>query len=458
MTLVKSISGMRGTIGGEPGEGLTPVDLLKFLSGFAGMLRATKNNPTVVIGRDGRSSGEAILAYSIGILRLCGCHVINLDLSTTPTVEMAVPFHEADGGIILTASHNPREWNALKFLNERGEFISADYGEKLLGLSQIGPVSYPSNEHIGSLRNDDESLNRHIEAILTLPYIPVQKIRERRFKVVVDAINSTGSLAIPPLLNELGVEYDILNDTIDGNFAHNPEPLPLHLEDLKHAVRSTNADLGIAVDPDVDRLALFGPRGKYFGEEYTLVAVADHVLERTPGPTVSNLSSTKALGDLSKKYAVPHHQSAVGEVNVVQLMKETQAVIGGEGNGGVILPELHYGRDALAGIGLILGLLAERNTDLNTLKESYTTYHMVKDKMPLEANLHADDIIVLITDAYKNSHEVSTIDGVKINFEEGWVHLRKSNTEPIIRLYAEGKTKVSARSYIKEIKNMIFNI
>lgn len=458
MTLIKSISGIRGTIGGKPGEGLTPVDLLELTSAYALLLKQEVARPKVVIGRDGRDSGRSVQHIISGVLSLSGCDVISLDLTTTPTVEMAVPFHQAQGGIILTASHNPAEWNALKFLDHRGEFISADKGQQLLEIIDRGNFVFADHKDIGVITQDQNALQRHIRSILELSCINVEKIRQQGYKVVIDAINSTGALAIPPLLDALGVKYRVINGEVNGKFAHDPEPLPSNLEDLQKMVREKKCDLGIAVDPDVDRLAFFGPEGQYFGEEYTLVAAADHVLSNNKGNTVSNLSSTRALTDLSDQYGVKHHQSAVGEVNVVRMMKETNAVIGGEGNGGVILPELHYGRDALVGIALVLSLLAERNTDLNTLRKSYTSYEMVKEKLPLTGGVDPEDILEKVHDKFISSNEVSTIDGVKVYFENGWVHLRRSNTEPIMRVYAEGRNEQEARQYAEKVSNLIDNI
>lgn len=446
---------MRGTIGGNPGNALTPIDLVEFVSAFATLLQNKTTSPKVVIGRDGRTSGHSIQGLVINVLRLCGCDVVNLDLSTTPSVEMAVVHHKADGGIILTASHNPAQWNALKFLNDKGEFISAEIGSQLLHLIETRQYFFSEHEAIGSVQLDDQAINRHIEAILALDYVETEKIRQKKFHIVIDAINSTGAIAIPPLLEHLNASFTIINKEVNGKFSHNPEPLPKHLNALQKAVIDENADLGIAVDPDVDRLAFFGPSGHYFGEEYTLVACADLVLSKRKGATVSNLSSTKALTDLSQSYHCQHLQSAVGEVNVVNLMKESKAVIGGEGNGGVILPELHYGRDALVGIALVLSLLAERNVDLNQLRKSYTHYEMMKDKIQLEDGLNPDHLVQKVHDKFISSNEVSTVDGVKVFFENGWVHLRKSNTEPIVRVYSEGRTKEEAEQYVRQVKNVI---
>lgn len=455
MTLIKSISGIRGTIGGLPGSNLTPVDLVEFVSAYAVLLRKTNVDSTVVVGRDGRISGEAIKDLVISTLTLCGIDVIDVDLTTTPTVEMAVVQHVAQGGIILTASHNPAEWNALKFLNSRGEFISSEEGQELLNIIDQKSFHFAEVEHLGSIRTYDQAIEDHISAILDLSFVNAQKIKQSGFHVVVDAINSTGAISIPPLLDALGVTYSVMNAEVSGRFAHNPEPLPAHLHNLMDTVKSEKADLGIAVDPDVDRLAFVSEDGTYFGEEYTLVAVADHILSYKKGPTVSNLSSSKALTDLSQLHRVQHFQSAVGEVNVVNMMKSENAVIGGEGNGGVIIPELHYGRDALAGIAIVLSLLAERNISMSALRASYTHYEMVKDKLTLNPSTDTDNIINAIRDKYVSSYRVSTIDGVKVFYEDGWVHLRKSNTEPIIRIYSEAPTLKKAQDYVENIKMAI---
>lgn len=458
MTLIKSISGIRGTIGGNPGEALTPVDLVQFASAYAVFLKQNNDQPTIVVGRDGRVSGSAVANVIIGSLQLSGCHVIDAGLSTTPTVEMAVPYHKADGGIILTASHNPAEWNALKFLNEKGEFISAKDGEDIMSIIASSEYQFCEYNKIGKVSSDENAIIRHIDAILDLSYIDVEQIRKRQFRIVVDAINSTGALAIPVLLDKLNVSYEIINSEVSGLFSHNPEPLPTNLDQLSKAVKEQNADLGIAVDPDVDRLAFFGPDGQYFGEEYTLVAAADFILDYKVGDTVSNLSSTKALTDLSNLRGVTHHQSAVGEVNVVNLMKSKGAIIGGEGNGGVILPDLHYGRDALVGIAMILGLLTSRNTDLNSLRSSYSNYEMKKDKIQLSENIDPEEIIKTVEEKYVSSYDISTVDGIKVFFDHGWVHLRKSNTEPIIRVYSEGRTQNEATEYVEHVKNTIADL
>lgn len=441
MTLMKSISGMRGTIGGQPGNALTPIDIVEFVSAYAQWLSATGRSPKVVVGRDGRITGATIQNLVISTLQLAGVHVVNLDLSTTPTVEMAVVYHKAGGGIILTASHNPIQWNALKFLNEKGEFISGEDGSWILDCISSRSFNYPSYDRLGNIEEDNGAIDRHIEEILNLPYVDAGQIASKSYKVVIDPINSTGAMAIPPLLDALGVEYVLINGEVTGQFAHNPEPVPKNLSQLSEAVVEHKADLGIAVDPDVDRLVLVNEDGSFFGEEYTLVAVADLILKTKSGPTVSNLSSSRALRDLSNKYDVEHRQSAVGEVHVVRMMKDLGAVIGGEGNGGIILPELHYGRDAMVGIALFLQLLSATNSTASELRASYPTYQMLKEKIELNHKDDADPILESMMSKMKDAgHPVNNTDGVKIDFSDGWVHLRKSNTEPIIRLYTEGES------------------
>ena len=452
MTLIKSISGIRGTIGGPTGSNLTPVDLVEFISAYAVLLRKSHEQNTVIVGRDGRISGAPIKNLVISTLNMCGVDVIDLDLTTTPTVEIAVVQHKAQGGIILTASHNPAEWNALKFLNASGEFISSEDGQELLDIIRHKSFHYVEVSQLGSLERYKTAIADHITSILNLTYVNSEKVKAAKFHVVVDAINSTGAISIPPLLDALGVTYSIINEEVSGKFAHNPEPLPANLKDLMQHVKNEKADLGIAVDPDVDRLAFVSEDGSYFGEEYTLVAVADHILTYIKGPTVSNLSSSKALTDISQQYGVEHFQSAVGEVNVVNKMKEEKAVIGGEGNGGVIVPDLHYGRDALAGIAIALSLLAERAVPMSALRASYAHYEMIKDKITIDATIDTENIIDAIRDKYVSSYRVSTVDGVKVFYEDGWVHLRKSNTEPIIRIYSEAPTVTKALEYVENIK------
>lgn len=454
MTLIKSISGIRGTIGGKPGENLTPIDIVECTTAFGLWINKHHENATVVIGRDGRISGEMVSALVSNTLMSIGIDVIDLGYSTTPTVEMAVVFEQAAAGIVLTASHNPKQWNALKFLNHKGEFISKADGEELLSYIEAGQLNFAEVEELGSYTKKEGLIQKHLQAILELPDVDVNKIKESGFKVVVDCINSTGAISIPPLLDLLGVQYVLLNDELTGDFAHNPEPLPAHLTDLCEAVVKEEADLGISIDPDVDRLALVDEHGNLFGEEYTLVAVADHLLSRTPGNTVSNLSSTRALRDVTQHYGGEYYASAVGEVNVVEMMKAKNAVIGGEGNGGVIYPGLHYGRDALVGIAFILSLLAERSTSLSALRATYPDYYISKNKIELSPALDLDKIFEVLKERFKEE-ELNTIDGLKIDFEEGWVHLRKSNTEPIIRVYSESKSEQKSKDLAIQVMNIV---
>ena len=457
MTLIKSISGIRGTIGGQKGQNLTPIDIAECVAGYGQWLQCQhgdmKSGFKVVVGRDGRISGPIVSQIAIQTLLAMGIDVIDLGLSTTPTVEMAVPHHQAHGGIIFTASHNPKEWNALKFLNHKGEFISAADGVSILNAIDRGALYFSEVDQLGTYSTDNDAIDNHIKEILALPYLQLELLRSKKYKVVVDAINSTGAIAIPPLLDQLGCTYHIINKEVTGNFAHNPEPLAEHLTDLCDAVKMHKADIGIAVDPDVDRLCFVTEEGKLFGEEYTLVAIADYILKRKKGATVSNLSSTRALADVTKKYGMTYHAAAVGEVNVVTKMKEVQAVIGGEGNGGVILPDLHYGRDALAGIVLFLMLMAESDSTASDLRASYPDYIMIKDKINLSADINPDDILGRVAKAF-GSEKVNTIDGVKIDFAEGWVHIRKSNTEPIIRVYCEGADQSTANDLIQRVKTV----
>lgn len=461
MTLITSISGIRGTIGGNTGQNLTPLDAVKYSAAFAHLLQ--ENYPDqkqkVVIGRDGRMSGEALLSLVSSTLLFMGVDVINLDLSTTPSVEMAVVHFEAQGGIILTASHNPKEWNALKLLNHKGEFISAAQGQRLLEIAASGNISFAGIEELGKQTDIAGGfIQEHISAILKLPYLDKSLIASRQFKVVVDGINSTGAIAVPALLEALGVKnVELIHSDINGNFAHNPEPLAEHLVDISEKVKSTGADLGIVVDPDVDRLAFVCEDGSMFGEEYTLVAAADFVLAKKGGNTVSNMSSTRALRDITEKAGFTYQSSAVGEVNVVEKMKEIGALIGGEGNGGVILPELHYGRDALIGIALVLNLLAEKNIKMSELRDSYPFYSISKNKIELKPGMDVDALISKMQNKYA-SQPHSMLDGLKIEFGNEWVHLRKSNTEPIIRIYAES-TSIDAASglalrFVKELKEL----
>lgn len=452
MTLIKSISGIRGTIGGAVGHNLTPIDAVTFAAAYGTWIKEQRNkeNYRVVVGRDARISGEMIQALVMQTLVGMGIHVIDLGLSTTPTVEVAVPMEHADGGIILTASHNPKQWNALKLLNAKGEFLNAAEGERILEIASGNTINFAEVDHLGKITRNDAYIDLHIDEVLKLKTVNTDDIKKAKFKVVVDGVNSTGGIAIPLLLERLGVEAVKLYCDPTGHFPHNPEPLKEHLTDLSQAVITHKADFGIVVDPDVDRLAFIDENGDMFGEEYTLVACADYVLGITPGNTVSNMSSTRALKDITEKHGGSYQASAVGEVNVVALMKQTNAVIGGEGNGGIIYPELHYGRDALVGVALFLSLLAEKQLSVSALKQSYPQYYMSKNKIELTEGLDVDGILEAIAEQYK-TEEVSTIDGVKINFENSWVHLRKSNTEPIIRIYTEAPSQQQADDLAEQI-------
>lgn len=462
MTLIKSISGIRGTIGGNPGDNLTPIDAVKFASAYGVFLK--KRNPNqsnlkVVIGRDARISGKMISSLVANTLVGIGIDVIDLGLSTTPTVEVAVPLEEADGGIILTASHNPKQWNALKLLNEKGEFLSGDDGKEILATAESDNYDFAEVDNLGSYTKDSSYLEKHIQEVLNLELVDVDAIQKANFKVVVDGVNSTGGIFIPALLKELNVECIELYCTPNGHFPHNPEPLKEHLTDISELVVKENADFGIVVDPDVDRLALICEDGSMFGEEYTLVACADYVLGRLGGGnTVSNLSSSRALRDLTQSHGGTYQASAVGEVNVVVKMKETNAAIGGEGNGGIIYPESHYGRDSLVGVALFLSQLAHKKVSCKALRESYPSYFMSKNKIQLTPQIDVDAILKSMANTYANE-EVNTIDGVKIDFAEEWIHLRKSNTEPIIRIYTEAKSQADADAlaerFIGEIKAII---
>lgn len=452
MALIKSISGIRGTIGGKAGENLTPQDIVEVTAAFGAWLIEKGNTPKIVLGRDARISGPMVKDLVINTLLCLGIDVVDLDLSTTPTVEMAVVWEKAGAGIIITASHNPKHWNALKFLNEKGEFISQKDGETLLAKIEEGSIIYAEVDHLGQLSQKNGYLEQHIQAILDYPLVDVEAIRAKKYKVVVDGINSSGAVAVPLLLDKLGCDTILINGAPNGQFAHNPEPLAHHLTELSETILSENADLGISVDPDVDRLAFVCEDGVMFGEEYTLVAVADYILKSRPGNTVSNLSSTRALKDVTVRNGGQYFASAVGEVNVVTQMKEVQAVIGGEGNGGIIVPDFHYGRDALIGIGLFLSLLAKADQPMTTLKASYPAYEMVKDKIELSPELDINAILRKLEEKYKDE-DCNTIDGLKINFAEGWVHLRKSNTEPIIRVYAEGTDLATAQKLVDQIKS-----
>ena len=453
MALIKSISGIRGTIGGAPGDGLSPVDIVKFTSAFATWVkqRQQRDRYTIVIGRDARISGEMFRNLVVGTLQGMGIDVIDLGLSTTPTVELAVEMENAHAGIILTASHNPKQWNALKLLNEKGEFISAEDGQLVLEIADKEAFNYVDVNHLGSYHQMDGYIRKHIDRVLALPLVDVEAIRKADFRVVIDAVNSTGGIAIPQLLKALGVEQVTeLYCTPDGKFPHNPEPLPENLRDLSEEVIKKKAHIGISVDPDVDRLALVCEDGEMFGEEYTLVAVADYVLKNTPGATVSNLSSTRALRDVTEKYGKEYFASAVGEVNVVEMMKAKNAIIGGEGNGGIIYPELHYGRDALVGIALFLTHLAKFGKSVSMLRSTYPNYHISKNKIELTPELNVDEILLKVQEKYKKQ-PINTIDGVKIEFEKSWVHLRRSNTEPIIRIYSEAENSATADNLANKI-------
>lgn len=445
MTLIKSISGIRGTIGGKPGDNLTPIDAVKFAASYGIWLKeySKKEKLKVVIGRDARLSGEMIQNLVVSTLVGLGIDIIDLDLSTTPTVEIAVPLEKADGGIILTASHNPKQWNALKLLNERGEFLDAAQGAKILEIAEKEDFNFSEVDHLGEINKNDSYIDIHIDEVLNLSLVDADTIKKAKFKVVVDGVNSTGGIAIPELLNELGVEVVKLYCNPTGHFPHNPEPLKEHLSDICKLVVEEEADFGIVVDPDVDRLAFISNDGEMFGEEYTLVACADYVLGKTKGNTVSNLSSSRALRDITKKHSGTYEAAAVGEVNVVTKMKENKAIIGGEGNGGIIYPESHYGRDALVGTALFLMLMAEKGGTVAQLRASYPSYFMSKKKIQLTPELDVDAILKSMAEKYKDE-EISIIDGVKIDFPDNWVHLRKSNTEPIIRIYTEAKSQTEA--------------
>ncbi|MEB8328984.1 phosphoglucosamine mutase [Flavobacteriaceae bacterium KMM 6897] len=445
MTLIKSISGIRGTIGGKPGSNLTPIDAVKFAAAYGIWLKeySKKEKLTVVIGRDARISGEMIQNIVVSTLIGLGIDVIDLSLSTTPTVEIAVPMEKADGGIILTASHNPKEWNALKLLNEKGEFLDAAQGAKILEIAEKEDFNFSEVDDLGTITRNDAYIDIHIDEVLDLPLVDKEVIKAAKFKVVVDGVNSTGGIAIPQLLKELGVEVVKLYCEPTGHFPHNPEPLKEHLGDICALVVKEKADFGIVVDPDVDRLAFISNDGEMFGEEYTLVACADYVLGKTKGNTVSNLSSSRALRDITEKHGGTYEAAAVGEVNVVTKMKANNAIIGGEGNGGIIYPESHYGRDSLVGTALFLMLMAERGGTVKELRDSYPSYFMSKKKIELTPELDVDALLVAMEEKYKDE-QVTNIDGVKIDFPENWVHLRKSNTEPIIRIYTEAKSQAEA--------------
>lgn len=451
MTLIKSISGIRGTIGGIAGNGLTPIDIVKFTAAYGSWVINRTNIKKIVLGRDARISGEMVNNLVIGTLQGLGIEVIDLGLSTTPTVEIAVPMEKAGGGIILTASHNPKQWNALKLLNDKGEFISDADGKEVLEIAEKAEFEFADVDSLGKVISNDTYLQKHIDIILALPLVDVEAIKKANFKVAIDCVNSTGGIFVPALLKALGVEtvYELYCEP-NGHFPHNPEPLPENLTEIARVVQNKKADLGIVVDPDVDRLCFVCEDGEMFGEEYTLVAVADYILKNTPGNTVSNLSSTRALRDVTERAGAAYHASAVGEVNVVNQMKAVNAIIGGEGNGGIIYPELHYGRDALVGIALFLTHLAKSGKSISVLRSSYPEYHISKNKITLTPEMDIDALMVKVQERYKNQPN-TTIDGLKIEFDKEWVHLRRSNTEPIIRIYSEAGTETVAENLASKI-------
>jgi len=451
LTLIKSISGIRGTIGGKAGDGLTPIDIVKFTAAYGSWVIQKTQNKKIVIGRDARISGEMLNNLVIGTLQGLGMEVIDLGLSTTPTVEIAVPLEKAGGGIILTASHNPKQWNALKLLNEKGEFISDADGKEVLEIAENADFIFAEVDKLGTVKTDDTYLQKHIDTILALPLVDVEAIKQANFKIAIDCVNSSGGIFIPALLKALGVQtiYELYCEPT-GHFPHNPEPLPENLTEIAKVVKEKRADLGIVVDPDVDRLCFVNEDGSMFGEEYTLVAVADYILKNTLGNTVSNLSSTRALRDVTEKAGAVYHAAAVGEVNVVNQMKATNAIIGGEGNGGIIYPELHYGRDALVGIALFLSHLAKFGKSISLLRNTYPAYHISKNKITLTPEMDIDALLIKVQEKYKNQPN-STIDGLKIEFDNQWVHLRRSNTEPIIRIYSEAANETTAENLASKI-------
>ncbi|MEB3800060.1 phosphoglucosamine mutase [Flavobacterium columnare] len=459
MTLIKSISGIRGTIGGSVGDNLTPVDAVKFASAYGTFLKQniSKDKLKVCIGRDARISGPMIHNLVVNTLIGLGIDVIDLGLSTTPTVEVAVPLEQADGGIILTASHNPKQWNALKLLNAKGEFLSGSQGAKILEIAEQEAFDFAEVDSLGEIIENDAYMDIHIDEVLNLPLVDTQAVAQKKFKVVVDGVNSSGGIIIPKLLEQMGVEVVKLYCEPNGHFPHNPEPLKEHLGDICKLVVEEKADFGIVVDPDVDRLAFISNDGEMFGEEYTLVAVADYVLSKTPGNTVSNMSSSRALRDVTEKHKGTYQASAVGEVNVVELMKATQAIIGGEGNGGIIYPEIHYGRDALVGVALFLTHLANQDKTVAEMRADFPQYFMSKNKIELTPQIDVDGVMNQIAEKYTNEN-ISTIDGVKIDFPTEWVHLRKSNTEPIIRIYTEAPSQkeadILAERFVSELKQL----
>lgn len=460
MTLIKSISGIRGPIGGKAGEGLNPLDIVKFTSAYATLIRRTstvKSNK-IVVGRDARISGEMVKNVVCGTLMGMGFDVVNIGLASTPTTELAVTMAGACGGIILTASHNPKQWNALKLLNEHGEFLNAAEGEEVLRIAEAEAFEYADIDHIGSYVEDNTYNEKHIESVLALKLVDVEAIRRANFRVAIDCVNSVGGIILPELLHRLGVQHvEKLYCEPTGNFQHNPEPLEKNLGDIMNLMKGGKADVAFVVDPDVDRLAMICEDGTMYGEEYTLVTVADYVLKHTPGNTVSNLSSTRALRDVTRKYGMQYNAAAVGEVNVVTKMKETNAVIGGEGNGGVIYPESHYGRDALVGIALFLSHLAHEGKKVSELRASYPNYYIAKNRIDLTPQTDVDAILAKVKDLYK-AEEINDIDGVKIDFPDKWVHLRKSNTEPIIRVYSEAATMEAADELGKQIMDIVYSL
>jgi len=454
MSLIKSISGIRGTIGGKPGENFTPVDIVKFTAAYGSWLLKKGKGKKVVVGRDGRMSGSMVNQLVVNTLLGLGIDVLDAGLSTTPTVEMAVVWEQADGGIILTASHNPMQWNALKLLNNKGEFISAEDGLNILEKAANERFEFANVNTLGKLFQLNGVIEKHIDSIVALDYVDKTAIQKKDFKVVVDVINSTGAISIPALLESIGVNnVVVINSEITGNFAHNPEPLPEHLTQLCDAVKQHKADFGISVDPDVDRLCFVCEDGTFFGEEYTLVAVANYVLQFKKGSTVSNLSSSRALRDVTREQGCDYYAAAVGEVNVVKKMKEVNAVIGGEGNGGIILPELHYGRDALVGVALFLSALAKFDGSISAFRKTFPDYHMAKKKVDLAADVQIKDVLAKVQSAYADQ-KLNTEDGLKIDLENGWIHLRASNTEPIIRIYTEATTKETAEQFANDVMNI----
>ena len=459
MTLIKSISGIRGTIGGRAGDTLNPLDIVKFTSAYATFIRrsAKSQNNRIVVGRDARISGEMVKNVVCGTLMGMGYDVVNIGLATTPTTELAVRWLEADGGIIITASHNPRHWNALKLLNNEGEFLNKSEGEQVLAIAEAEDFDFADVDHMGHYCEDNTMDKCHIDSVLALELVDAEAIKKAGFRVVVDSINSVGGVILPELLKALGVEAKFLNGEPTGDFAHNPEPLQQNLGGIMDELKKGGYDMGIVVDPDVDRLAFISENGEMFGEEYTLVSVADYVLSRTPGDTVSNLSSTRALRDVTEKHGGKYCASAVGEVNVTTLMKQVGAVIGGEGNGGVIYPASHYGRDALVGIALFLTQLAQKGMKMSELRKTYPNYFMAKNRIDLQPSTDVDAILEKVKELYKNE-QVNDIDGVKIDFADRWVHLRKSNTEPIIRVYSEAHTPEEAEAIGKELMQVVLDM